>query len=74
MEKSRKEFDRRLGELAGTWGKFVAGMVKPKIIELFKDKGIEIRTTLQNVVGLVGDERYYEIDLLTNCQSPARHN
>jgi len=64
MEKSRKEFDKRLGELAGTWGKFVAEMVKPKIIELFKDKGIEIRTTLQNVVGLIGDEKYYEIDLL----------
>jgi len=39
-------------------------MVKPKIIELFKDKGIEIRTTLQNVVGWLGNERYYEIDLL----------
>jgi len=64
MEKSRKEFDKRLGELAGTWGKFVAEMVKPKIIELFKDRGIQIRTTLQNVAGFVDNERYYEIDLL----------
>ncbi|MEI6142244.1 MAG: hypothetical protein WCP85_23425 [Mariniphaga sp.] len=64
MEKSRREFDKRLGELAGTWGKFVAEMVKPKIIELFKEKGIEIRAALQNVMGFKGNERYYEIDLL----------
>jgi len=64
LKKSRAEFDKRLGELAGTWGKFVAEMVKPKIIELFKDRGIQIRTTLQNVAGFVDNERYYEIDLL----------
>ena len=28
-EKSRIEFDKKLGELSGTWGKFVADMVKP---------------------------------------------
>ena len=39
-------------------------MVKPRIIKLFKDKGILIKSTLQNVVGLMGDENYYEIDLL----------
>jgi len=64
FEKSRIEFDKKLGELAGTWGKFVAEMVKPKIIELFKAKGIQMRTTLQNAEGYVGDEKYYEIDLL----------
>ena len=64
FKKSRAEFDKRLGELAGTWGKFVTEMVKPRIIELFKEKGIEIRTTLQNVTGLVGNDRFYEIDLL----------
>ncbi len=42
----------------------MAEMVKPRIIKLFKDKGIPIKTTLQNVVGLLGDENYYEIDLL----------
>ena len=31
---------------------------------MFKDKGIMIRTALQNVVGLIGDKKYYEIDLL----------
>ena len=34
---SRIEFDKRLGELSGTWGKFVAEMVKPRIVEMFKE-------------------------------------
>ncbi|MEI6140265.1 MAG: hypothetical protein WCP85_13440 [Mariniphaga sp.] len=63
-EKSRRDFNKRFGQITGTWGKFVAEMVKPRIIKLFKDKGIPIKTTLQNVVGLLGDENYYEIDLL----------
>ena len=63
-EKSRKDFNKRLGEVTGTWGKFVAEMVKPRIIKMFKDKGIMIKTALQNVVGLIGDKKYYEIDLL----------
>jgi len=63
-EKSRKDFNKRLGEVTGVWGKFVAEMVKPRIIKMFKDKGIMIKTALQNVVGLIGDKKYYEIDLL----------
>jgi hypothetical protein len=63
-EKSRKDFNKRLGQLTGTWGKFVAEMVKPKIMKLFKEKGIPIKTTYQNVVGLLDEKMYYEIDLL----------
>ena len=63
-EKSRKDFNKRLGQITGTWGKFVAEMVKPKIMELFKGKGIPIKTSFQNVVGLLDDKMYYEIDLL----------
>ena len=63
-EKSRKDFNKRLGQITGTWRKFVAEMGKPMIIELFKDKGIPIKTTFQNVVGLLNDKMYYEIDLL----------
>ncbi len=59
-----ERFEKKLGQLAGTWGKFVAEMVKPKIIDLFREKGIQIRTSLQNAEGYIGDERYYEIDLL----------
>jgi PII-like signaling protein len=61
---SRLEFDKRLGELSGTWGKFVAEMVKPRIVEMFKDRGIKIETAFQNIFGFLGDQQYYEIDLL----------
>jgi len=68
---SRKEFDKklietdkRIGNLAGTWGKFVAEMVKPKIVELFKEKGIQIETTIQSVEGFKNGQKFYEIDLL----------
>jgi len=71
LENSRKEFDKRLietdkriGNLAGTWGKFVAEMVKPKIVELFKEKGIQIETTIQSVEGFKDGQKFYEIDLL----------
>lgn len=61
---SRIEFDKRLGELSGTWGKFVAELVKPKIVEMFKERGVKIKTSLQNVVGFLDDQKFYEIDLL----------
>lgn len=50
--------------MAGTWGKFVAEMVKPKIVELFKEKGIEIETIVQAVEGHKEGKKYYDIDLL----------
>jgi len=64
LEKSQADFDKKLGQLAGTWGKFVAEMVKPKIVELFKEKGIQIETTIQSVEGFKDGQKYYEIDLL----------
>jgi hypothetical protein len=64
LERSQTDFDKKLGQLAGTWGKFVAEMVKPKIVELFKEKGIQIETTIQSVEGFKDGQKYYEIDLL----------
>ena len=64
LTKSQIDFDKKLGQLAGTWGKFVAEMVKPKIVELFKEKGIQIETTIQSVEGFKDGQKYYEIDLL----------
>ena len=68
LEKEQKirnaEFDKKLGQIAGTWGKSVEEMVRPKIIELFNNKGVQIQTSVQNVSGFLGNERYYEIDLL----------
>ena len=64
LEKSQERFDKELGKLGGTWGRFVAEMVKPKIVEMFKERGIKIKTSLQNVEGFVNDQRHYEVDLL----------
>jgi len=64
LEKSRLDFDKKLGEVTGTWGKFVAEMVQPKIVEMFQEKGIQIQTSMQSIKGYIGDEKYYEIDLL----------
>ncbi len=64
LEKSRLDFDKKLGEVTGTWGKFVEGLVQPKIVEMFQEKGIEIRTSLQNVKGYLGKKEHYQIDLL----------
>jgi len=64
LKKSRIEFDKKLGQIAGTWRKFVAEMVRPKIVELFNGKGIQIETTVQAVQGFKDGQRYYEIDLL----------
>ncbi len=64
LEKSRLDFDKKLGEVTGTWGKFVEGLVQPKIVEMFQEQGIEIRTSLQNVKGYLGKEEHYQIDLL----------
>jgi len=64
QEKRNKEFDKKLGEITGTWGKFVAEMVKPKIVELFKEKGIEIEMSAESVKGFKDKEVFYEIDIL----------
>jgi len=64
LENSRIEFDRKIGELSGTWGKFVVEMVKPKIVELFNEKGIQIETIIQSVQGFKNNQLFYEIDLL----------
>jgi len=63
-EKSRKEFDKKLGELTGTWGKFVSEMVTPKLVDMFRERGIPIETTLEKIKGLIDKQEYYEIDLL----------
>jgi len=64
LRKSRREFDKKIGELTGTWGRFVVEMVRPKLITLFQSKGIPIETVLQSVKGLKDGQEYYEIDLL----------
>jgi len=71
FEKRIKKFDeedeklqKKIDGLTGAWGRFVAEMVRPKIVELFQEKGIQIETSLQSVLGYKDGQKYYEIDLL----------
>ena len=64
-EESMKKFDRKIGELTGTLGRFVEGMIEPNILKMFKERGIIVRQ-VQNRVMIYKDngEKEAEIDLL----------
>ena len=64
MKKSREEFHKQIGEITGTWGKFVSEMVRQKIIELFQTKGIQMKVSVQSVKGFTGNRIDYEVDLV----------
>ncbi len=64
LKKSRKDFDKKLGEITGTWGRFVAEMVQPKIIDMFRERGIAIEMSAQSVKGFKDKQVFYEIDIL----------
>ena len=64
LKASRNEFNKKLGELTGTWGKFVTEMVTPKLVEMFQQRNIPIETTMEKIKGFIGKQEYYEIDLL----------
>ena len=63
LKKSRKEFNKKIGELTGTWGRFVEELVKPKSVELFRNRGIEVTTIFPGVIGKKDNEDFYQIDL-----------
>ena len=47
--KSKKEFDKKIGQLTGILGKFVEGMIEPKILTMFQEKGIYLTEVMKNV-------------------------
>lgn len=47
--KSKKEFDKKIGRLTGILGKFVEGMIEPKILTMFHEKGIYLTEVMKNV-------------------------
>ena len=53
FEKSRKEFDERMKKLDGKFGNvlgaFVEGLVEPKLLELFRNRGILVTEIYHNV-------------------------
>ncbi|MBF0225382.1 MAG: hypothetical protein HQK76_08005 [Desulfobacterales bacterium] len=67
-ERRIKALDKAISDVSGTLGRFVEGMVRPRIVKLFQRKGIAIRALFNNVCGYkANDEKDYEIDMfLTN--------
>jgi len=58
-----KQTDKRIGDIAGKWGRFVEGMVTPGMTAMFESRGIRIESLYQRVkVRKNGDET--EIDIL----------
>lgn len=49
FEKRLKELDKRIGELTGTWGKFVEELTAPGSIELFRERGKEVTTLARRI-------------------------
>ncbi len=64
LARSRKQFQKELGELRGVWGWFVEEMVAPNSVELFRQRGIEVSLSVQRVEGVKDGKPYYQIDLL----------
>ena len=64
FKKSRKEFDKKIGEISGTLGRFVEGLVEPKLLELFRNRGIEVTEIYHNVEIHKKGMEEAEIDLL----------
>lgn len=58
-----KETSKKVGELGNRLGDFVQEMVRPAVVRLFKDRGIDVHEVYPNV-SVKRDEDTIEIDLL----------
>lgn len=63
-ERQFKETDKKIGRIAGTLGSFVEGLVEPKILELFRQRGIDVTEIYPNIVINKKGLEDVEIDLL----------
>ena len=68
LNKSRKEFDERMRKLDGKFGNilgsFVEGLVEPKLLQLFQNRGINVTEIYHNVEIHKKGMEEAEIDLL----------
>ena len=88
LSASQKETDRlfkamnkKLGDLGNRLGEFVQEMVRPAVVRLFRDRGIEVHQVMRNIEAF-NDEIAIEIDLLVinreqaiavECKKPLDH-
>jgi hypothetical protein len=45
------ETDRKIGQLGNRLGEFVEGVVRPGLVRLFRERGVEVHRTLRDVGG-----------------------
>jgi len=50
-DRKLEEVGRQLGGLGNRLGEFVEGVVRPGLVRLFRDRGIDVRRTLRDVAG-----------------------
>ena len=63
-DKQIRETSRKVGEITDTLGRFAEHQVRPKILELFRSRNIELEETLSNIVIQREGKFWMEIDLL----------
>ena len=58
-----KSLGRRFGDLGNRLGEFVEGMVRPGIVRMFRERGLELHETFRDLSARKGDEAA-QIDLM----------
>ncbi len=70
MERSKKldeqlnRMDKQIGGLNNKWGEFTEHMLKPRLLEMFRNKGFVVQTIYPQIEGLKNGKTYYSIDWL----------
>jgi hypothetical protein len=65
-----KETNKKIGDLGNRLGEFVQEMVRPAVVRLFRERGIEVHQVMRNIEAF-DDENAIEIDLLVINQQQA---
>ncbi len=65
-----KETDKKIGQFGNRLGEFVQEMVRPAVVRLFRDRGIEVHQVMRNIEAF-NDEDAIEVDLLVINQQQA---
>ena len=58
-----KEVNKKIGDLGNRLGDFVQEMVRPAVVRLFRERGIEVHQVMRNIEAF-DDKNAIEIDLL----------
>jgi hypothetical protein len=69
-DRKLENLNRRFGELGNRLGEFVEGMVRPGLVRLFQERGIEIRETSRDLSARKGKEAA-QIDIMAVDETDA---